>query len=156
MRVLRINYRYAVGDTMPNPEKTMENCVLMLQHIQEDSTIPGTSGALLMRHGRCSPTITRPWACALRKQSQKLMKSQTIQTCLSTHGRGSGNWSPSSKPFRWTRPDGVFFTHFISPFFRRLSYLLMERARIAAPDEHAGDLQFPALPRVQAHPFSPG
>lgn len=40
MRVLRINYRYAVGDTMPNPEKTMENCILMLQHIQEDSTIP--------------------------------------------------------------------------------------------------------------------
>ncbi|MGB8310186.1 MAG: UPF0147 family protein, partial [Methanoregula sp.] len=25
---------------MPNPEKTMENCILMLQHIQEDSTIP--------------------------------------------------------------------------------------------------------------------
>lgn len=40
MRVLRINYRYTVGDTMPNPEKTMENCILMLQHIQEDSTIP--------------------------------------------------------------------------------------------------------------------
>jgi uncharacterized protein len=29
-----------VGDTMPNPEKTMENCILMLQHIQEDSSIP--------------------------------------------------------------------------------------------------------------------
>ena len=25
---------------MPNPEKTMENCILMLQHIQEDSSIP--------------------------------------------------------------------------------------------------------------------
>jgi len=25
---------------MANPEKTMENCILMLQHIQEDSTIP--------------------------------------------------------------------------------------------------------------------
>jgi len=29
-----------VGDTMPIPEKTMENCILMLQHIQEDSSIP--------------------------------------------------------------------------------------------------------------------
>ena len=28
------------GDTMPNPEKTMENCILMLQRIQEDSSIP--------------------------------------------------------------------------------------------------------------------
>jgi uncharacterized protein (UPF0147 family) len=25
---------------MPNPEKTMENCILMLQRIQEDSSIP--------------------------------------------------------------------------------------------------------------------
>jgi uncharacterized protein (UPF0147 family) len=25
---------------MPNPQKTIENCVLMLQHIMEDSTIP--------------------------------------------------------------------------------------------------------------------
>lgn len=25
---------------MANPEKTMENCILMLQHIQEDSSIP--------------------------------------------------------------------------------------------------------------------
>ena len=29
-----------VGDTMPNPEKTMENCILMLQRIQEHSSIP--------------------------------------------------------------------------------------------------------------------
>jgi uncharacterized protein len=28
------------GDTMPNPEKTLENCILMLQRIQEDSSIP--------------------------------------------------------------------------------------------------------------------
>jgi len=25
---------------MPNPQKTIDNCVLMLQHIMEDSTIP--------------------------------------------------------------------------------------------------------------------
>jgi uncharacterized protein len=25
---------------MPNPEKTLENCILMLQRIQEDSSIP--------------------------------------------------------------------------------------------------------------------
>jgi uncharacterized protein (UPF0147 family) len=25
---------------MPNPQKTIENCILMLQHITEDSTIP--------------------------------------------------------------------------------------------------------------------
>jgi hypothetical protein len=25
---------------MPNPQKTIENCVLMLQHIMEDSSIP--------------------------------------------------------------------------------------------------------------------
>jgi hypothetical protein len=25
---------------MANPEKTIENCILMLQHIQDDSTIP--------------------------------------------------------------------------------------------------------------------
>ncbi|MCX6685230.1 MAG: UPF0147 family protein [Methanoregula sp.] len=25
---------------MPNPQKTIENCVLMLQHIMEDNTIP--------------------------------------------------------------------------------------------------------------------
>ena len=40
MPVPHINYRYKVADTMPNPEKTMENCILMLQHIQEDSSIP--------------------------------------------------------------------------------------------------------------------
>gem|GEM_PF-82469 len=26
--------------TMPNPQKTIENCILMLQHIMDDSTIP--------------------------------------------------------------------------------------------------------------------
>ena len=25
---------------MPNPQKTIENCILMLQHIMEDSSIP--------------------------------------------------------------------------------------------------------------------
>jgi uncharacterized protein (UPF0147 family) len=25
---------------MPNPQKTIDNCILMLQHIMEDSTIP--------------------------------------------------------------------------------------------------------------------
>lgn len=40
MSVLRINYRYEVCGTMPNPQKTIDNCVLMLQHIMEDSTIP--------------------------------------------------------------------------------------------------------------------
>lgn len=28
------------GYTMANPEKTLENCILMLQRIQEDSSIP--------------------------------------------------------------------------------------------------------------------
>jgi uncharacterized protein (UPF0147 family) len=28
------------GEIMANPEKTIENCILMLQHIQDDSTIP--------------------------------------------------------------------------------------------------------------------
>jgi uncharacterized protein len=28
------------GDTISNPEKTLENCILMLQRIQEDSSIP--------------------------------------------------------------------------------------------------------------------
>ena len=40
MPVPHINYRYKVGTTMANAEKTMENCILMLQHIQEDSSIP--------------------------------------------------------------------------------------------------------------------
>ncbi len=25
---------------MPNPQKTIDNCILMLQHVMEDSTIP--------------------------------------------------------------------------------------------------------------------
>jgi uncharacterized protein (UPF0147 family) len=25
---------------MPNPQKTIDNCIMMLQHIKEDSTIP--------------------------------------------------------------------------------------------------------------------
>lgn len=29
-----------MGDTMTNPEKTIENCVQMLQHIMDDNTIP--------------------------------------------------------------------------------------------------------------------
>jgi uncharacterized protein (UPF0147 family) len=28
------------GDRMPNPEKTIDNCIQMLQHIMDDNTIP--------------------------------------------------------------------------------------------------------------------
>ena len=52
MEVLHINYRYEVWHDA-NPEKTIENCTLMLQHIMDDSTIPRNIRAWRTKPGSC-------------------------------------------------------------------------------------------------------
>ena len=107
---------------MPNPEKTMENCILMLQHIQEDSSIPRNIRRVA---DETRTLLTNNNKAMGLRAAEAISKIDEISNDpnMPIHARtGSGSWSRSWRRSRWTNPSHPY------------SFLARFRARVIQHD----------------------
>jgi len=101
---------------MPNPEKTIDNCIQMLQHIMDDSTIPRNIRRVADETRQLLLNQNKGTGLRAAEAISKIDEISKTRTCRFTHGRVSGSWSPSLRPFPWTERRIPAFMKMASPF----------------------------------------